>query len=254
MKTLVWNYRGLGNPTSVQVLVDLIHLKKPDIVILIETLVGQRKLEPIKRRIGFDGLLVVESRGHSGGLACLWRVSPLVEIKSYSDRHIDVFVVEGDGKTKWRVTGFYGEPDRGRRHIGWNLLKELSMQHNLPWVVVGEFNDIMHEDEKRCGNPQPRWLMNGFREAVEESGLTNFNFEGHQFTWEKSRGKSGWIQAKLDRILVSDAWRDLFRGAIATSIITSRSDHMSLLIQTESPSFSQSMRRFKFENLWLKEG
>ncbi|XP_019196369.1 PREDICTED: uncharacterized protein LOC109190356 [Ipomoea nil] len=93
-----------------------------------------------------------------------------------------------------------------------------------------------------------------FREAMEESGLTNFKFDGHQFTWEKSRGKPGWIQAKLDRILVLDAWRDLFQGATTSSIITSRSDHMPLFIQTESQVFSQCRRRFKFENLWLKEG
>lgn len=233
MKILVWNCRGLGNPTSVQVLVDIIHSKKPDVVFLIETLVGQIKLEPIRMRLGFEGLLTVENRGHSGGLACFWKSSQLLSIKSFSNRHIDTIVTHPANGRQWRLTGFYGEPDRNRRHLGWNLLKQLSRQENLPWAVVGDFNDIMFPSEKKGGNPQPNWLMEGFREAVDSSGLSNFNFSGHQFTWEKSRGKPEWIQAKLDRILVLDTWRDFFGGAQASSLVTSRSDHLPLLLDLE---------------------
>lgn len=149
--------------------------------------------------MGFEGLLVVENVGHSGGLACLWKHSQMLKIKSYSHRHIDAIVSHNDGELYWRLTGFYGEPDRNRRHIGWNLLKHLSSQDNLPWAVIGDFNDILNPDEKSGGLPQPRWLMEGFGEAVESSGLSDFPFTGHQLTWEKSRGRPNWIQAKLDR-------------------------------------------------------
>nr|GMD70392.1 uncharacterized protein LOC109179108 [Ipomoea batatas] len=86
-----------------------------------------------------------------------------------------------------------------------------------------------------------------------DSGLSDFSFSGHQFTWEKSRGKPSWIQAKLDRILVSDAWKDMFGCAEASSIVSSRSDHLPILLTvTDNPPLSYTNRQ-KFENLWLKE-
>lgn len=38
MSTLFWNYRGLGDPRTVQVLLDLVQMKKPMFVFLMETI------------------------------------------------------------------------------------------------------------------------------------------------------------------------------------------------------------------------
>lgn len=253
MNVLAWNCRGLGSPTSVKVLVDLIHTKKPDVVFLIETMVRANKLEPIKAKLGFEGMFAVDSRGQSGGLVCLWRRSPLVTILSYSDRHIDMRITEDDNSAGWRLTGFYGVPDRSKRHLGWNLLKSLAGRSNLPWAILGDFNDILLQSEKKGGNPQPTWLMDGFRDAVNHCGLSDFPFEGHQFTWERSRGKPEWVQEKLDRILVSDDWREKFGGARAQSLVSSRSDHLPIFLEVIKVQQHNFSRRFKFENLWLQE-
>lgn len=245
--------RGLGSPTSVHVLVDLIHTRKPDVVFIMETMVASQRLEPIKVKMGFEGMFAVDSNGLSGGLVCFWKKGPMVSIKSYSPRHIDMVIKEEGNCEDWRLTGFYRVPDRNQRSVGWNLLKSLAGQSNLPWAVLGDFNDILHATEKKGGNPQPSWLLDGFRDAVEQSGLSDFAFEGHQFTWEKSRGKPGWVQAKLDRVLVSDDWNERFRGAKAQSIISSRSDHLPILLHVDREQARQYPKRFKFENLWLKE-
>lgn len=36
---------------------------------------------------------------------------------------------------------------------------------------MGDFNDILDANEKRGGNPQPMWLINGFTKVVETSGI-----------------------------------------------------------------------------------
>lgn len=96
MSILSWNYRGLGHPQTVQMLVDLVHSKKPCFIFLIETLCSKNKLEQIKVRIGFDGLLVVDRMGRGGGLAFLWNSSCVVNLLSYSHNYIgtDVEVAE----------------------------------------------------------------------------------------------------------------------------------------------------------------
>lgn len=253
MSALAWNCRGLGNRTAVHVLLDLVQSKKPNLIFLIETMMCSDKLQPIKQRLGFKGLLGVNSVGQSEGIALLWDNSSDVNILNYSSRHIDAEVTLEGSTVTWRFTGFYGMPDRRRRDESWTLLKNLAMANPLPWMVMGDFNDILHPNEKRGGNPQPRHLIEGFKEAVESSGLSEFRFQGYQYTWERSRGTPNWIEAKLDRILVSDAWREIFEDAKANSLEVSRSDHMPLFIDI-TPSYPTIRKhKFHFENLWLKD-
>ncbi|XP_031099832.1 uncharacterized protein LOC116004031 [Ipomoea triloba] len=118
---------------------------------------------------------------------------------------------------------------------------------------MGDFNDVLHPDEKRGGNPQPRRVMEGFSEAVETTSLKDYAFEGYQFTWERSKGTPNWVEAKLDRILTSDAWCDLYPNAQASSVVVSKSDHLPLFLEI-IPSTNPSHRnRFRFENLWLRD-
>nr|GMD75268.1 uncharacterized protein LOC109167502 [Ipomoea batatas] len=102
------------------------------------------------------------------------------------------------------------------------------------------------------GDSQAR-LIHGFRDAVESSGLKDFAFDGHQFTWERSKGTHFWIEAKLDMILVTDSWCDLFSNAKACSVTTPKSDHMPLHLQILPPPIPNPKPRFRFENLWLRD-
>ncbi|KAL8132330.1 hypothetical protein AgCh_007992 [Apium graveolens] len=129
--------KGLGLPWKVRFLADLVRQERPVIIFLCETLSSKDKMEFIRCKLGFDGLFVVESQGRSGGLAMLWKEQDQAKVISYSQNHIDVEVrVEGLGL--WRLTGFYGEPNRNQRSRTWNLLRNLSRDSNLPWCVIAE--------------------------------------------------------------------------------------------------------------------
>ena len=96
MSIFSWNYRGLGHPRTVQVLMDLVRNKKPCFAFLIETLCNKNKLEHIKMKIGFDGLLVVDRVGRRGGLAFLWNLACVVNLLSYDQNYIDTEVEVAD--------------------------------------------------------------------------------------------------------------------------------------------------------------
>ena len=81
---------------------------------LLETKLKKSSMEKRKKNVGFINGLIVPSVGRSGGLALLWRKDITVDIQSYSDRHIDAIVTEGSG-FKWRITGFYGNPEAHRQ-------------------------------------------------------------------------------------------------------------------------------------------
>ena len=86
----------------------------------------------------------------------------------------------------WRLTGFYGYPERGRRRDFWELLKSLCDRSNLPWCCIGDFNDLLGQSEKKGRLTHLDYLIRSFRDAVDYWGLMDLGMVGHLFTWEKS--------------------------------------------------------------------
>ena len=56
----------------------------------------------------------------------------------------------------WYLTGFYGEPDTSKTLELWQKLKHLSRTSNLPWFIIGDFNEITCVDEKEGGSCRPQ--------------------------------------------------------------------------------------------------
>ena len=154
MSCLSWNCRGLGHPRTVQVLVELAKHHNPSFIFLMETLCNREKLDQLKIQLGYIGLFVVEMVGRSGGLALFWKPNYKVQLLKFGKTFIDVSVANTEGK-QWRVTGFYGFPESSRRRESWNLMRSLASSSSLPWVCLGDFNDLLHSSEKRGKHAHP---------------------------------------------------------------------------------------------------
>lgn len=148
-----------------------------------------------------------------------------VEIKGSCNHYIDCEVMCGQ-VGRWRYTGFYGCPERHRREESWSLLTQLYGVSQLPWCIAGDFNDIMFDHEKKGGRPQPRFLLDGFRNVVANCGLTDLGFSGSEFTWESSRGSAAWIQERLDSCLANYDWKAIFPLAEVKVVEVSTFDHL----------------------------
>lgn len=252
MTTLSWNCRGLGNSRTIQVLAELVRHLKPTFVFLIETMLLRDRLDAIKLKLGYEGVFAVSSVGHGGGIVLLWKDKNVASLLSYSDHHIDV-VVNIPNMLQWRLTGFYGHAARNNRNLSWNLLRQLSSRSTLPWCCIGDFNDLLYSSEKRGSIAHPQWLFDGFRRAVDDSGLLDIGMEGHPFTWERRRGFPDWIEERLDRALVSSTWLSAFPHAKLRNIEASMSDHSAIMLDFSLPNHVYKTRKFRFENFWLRE-
>ena len=148
MSVLAWNCRGLGSSLAVRVLTDEVKSKDPTLVFLAETKASVNRIKGIQRKTEYTQGIIVPSDGRSGGLALLWREGTDVRFKSCSNSHIDVVVHGVVSSEPWRATGFYGHPEASKRNMSWQLLEALRAQCNMPWVVFGDFNEILHPGEK----------------------------------------------------------------------------------------------------------
>ncbi|KAA3489039.1 reverse transcriptase [Gossypium australe] len=113
-----------------------------------ETKINKFKMEKVRRSCGYQSGIEVEAMGSRGGLSLAWRGDASIVLQSFSHRHIDAIVEEAEGK-KWRLTGFYRSLYMNEREGAWNLLRRLSNQGEYPWLVCGDFNEILYGFEKK---------------------------------------------------------------------------------------------------------
>ncbi|XP_057791345.1 uncharacterized protein LOC131008488 [Salvia miltiorrhiza] len=251
MNSLSWNCRGLGHPLAIPTLCGLVRAHKANFVFLCETISQKQKIEEIRNRLHFEGCLTVECRGRSGGLCMLWKVSSSCKVIGYSRNHIDIHVIDANGD--WRLTGFYGYPERNRRRDSWDFLRRLAGISPLPWVVMGDFNDLLDPGEKRGRVEHPNWLFQGFRSAVIDGGISDIPLSGYQFTWSRGLGTENFVEERLDRAMANSDWKTLFPEATLVPLTAAMSDHVPILLKCKGLAVSNSFRRFRFENKWCLE-
>ncbi|XP_074359588.1 uncharacterized protein LOC141699242 [Apium graveolens] len=209
-------------------------------------------VEKVKNMIGFEGVVAVDVQGRSGGIALFWRRQDEVQLLSYSRNHIDV-VVDIRGWSKFRMTGIYGEPDRIRRSETWNLIKGLKSQSMVPWCLIGDMNNVVKQEDKKGGHSYPSWLIQGFRDTLEECELEDVELTGYPYTWERGHGTESWIEVKLDRALVNKEFVTIFTEVKLTNLELSTLDHSPIFFELAKVVYSVNNKVFTFENAWLRE-
>ncbi|XP_019163494.1 PREDICTED: uncharacterized protein LOC109159838 [Ipomoea nil] len=206
--------------------------------------------ERLRVKLGFEGCFKVDSVRRKGGLCLLWRRNNCARLLNYSQNHIDLEVSLPNGRP-WRLTCFYGYPNRDRRRASWDFLRSLKGASDLPWVVLGDFNDILMQSEKRGRLPHPNGLLEGFGDALDDCGLMTLPMVGYPFTWERFKGTVDWVEERSDRVVTCADWRELFDRARVFNLQTDLSDHSALFLDIYGVAPSIRPRGFKFENAWL---
>ena len=251
MSCLSWNCRGVGSPRTVCVFKDLLRVHKPVFVFLIETLSFANKIEDLRIRFGFDNCFSVDRVGRSGGLAILWKNSFTCEVSNYLRHHIDVNVLVNNAPA-WRRSCYYGFPGRERREA-WQFLRRLSTLSNLPWCVMGDFNDLMYASNKKGNSPHPQYLLHGFGETIEDCLLSEINLSGGSFTWENGRVTEAWVRDRFDSAFAYANWWSKFPLCHLQVVQTSKSDHDPIILELFIAEMSKKKFQFRFENIWLRE-
>ena len=151
MNAISWNYRGLGRSRIVQELTKLVRKHSPLILFLMETKAKDSYVNNIKSKLQLDNVHIVSRQNIGGGLALFWKFEINLHVIDALPSHIDTVVNPGVDDA-WQFTGFYENPMTANRELSWALPKRLNLKMELPWQCMGDFNEIVRNEEKWAGH------------------------------------------------------------------------------------------------------
>lgn len=251
MRTTCWNCQGVGNTLTVRHLRDIYGQYIPEVVFLSETKNKRDYLENVCGHLGYHDLWTVEPEGIGGGLALLWKEEVQVKILSSSSRWIDTHIVWKD-KTFF-LTGVYGDPISSERSKVWEQLIRIREGRNDPWILLGDFNEILCNEEKRGGVIRSESSFFPFRNLMTACGLMEVSYQGNPFSWFGYRG-DGLVHCKLDRVVANADWHLLFPEARSLYLPRIGSDH-SPIVTSFNGDEPRRIGTFRYDKRWkAKEG
>jgi hypothetical protein len=172
MKFISWNCQGLGNSRTVRALKKLLSIQQPDLMFIMETklLEGQYSFfhslkETYSKHIINCSVL---GGGRAGGLAIFWNHCTLnVDIKLSDLNYIDMFISTPSNPHIWRATGLYGYPQNHNKYLTCQLINDLSSTNICSeWLLFGDLNLVLTNEEKLGGNPLDPNLTSSFRNTL----------------------------------------------------------------------------------------
>ncbi|CAL5416172.1 unnamed protein product [Camellia sinensis] len=251
MKLLVWNCRGAGGATTVHTICELVRAHDPAVLVLLETRVQSLKANRILRRIRFSAMATVEALGFVGGIWLLWRTDLVnVEVLPPHSQALSA-VIRRCNEVDWLFTAIYASLCAHSRTELWDYLAGVAHGLSLPWLVAGDFDQIMAHSEKQGGASSSHRQLIMFWDNINRCHLLDLGFSRSKFTWTNGRKRVANIKKRIDRALCTDSWRHLFPEAWVQHLPMINSDHCPLLISLFGTIPQHSKRPFRIEAAWL---
>lgn len=151
---IVWNCQGAGYPNFHRIMKEYIREFNPSVVVLQETRtssISSHVAERVIKNIGWKFSHRVKACGFSGGIWVLWKEAVCVNIEENHFQFVNV-KVKFPLVDEWvQFTGVYGSPNRILRRELWSMLGRIAHGVNGLWLVSGDFNAMLNDDEKKGG-------------------------------------------------------------------------------------------------------
>jgi hypothetical protein len=169
---------------------------------------------------------------------------------AYSQYHIDG-VVFSPNEEPWRLTCVYGEARTSECHKTWDMLKFIKASSPLPWLCIGDFNEVLHREEHLGVNERSNSQIQAFREIVDVCGLMDLGYVGTAWTFENKVTGGTYSRVRLDRALATPGWSERFPMAELRHLTAVASDHSAIFLRHE-PKEGQPIhaRIFRYEAMW----
>ncbi|KAL1198858.1 hypothetical protein V5N11_008478 [Cardamine amara subsp. amara] len=188
-----------------------------------------------------------------GRIWVVWKSTVRVTPFFKSGQMITISILLDGCEEEFFCSFIYASNSVEERKELWGDLKnhqDSPLFRNKPWLIFGDFNEILEVEE----HSEPILTMaayNGmtdFQEVVRYNSLTDMTYHGLLLTWCNKR-EEGLICKKLDRVLMSDSWTNVYPQSYSVFEAGGCSDHLRCRIQITAEVL-KPRRPFKYTNVF----
>lgn len=148
----------------------------------------------------------------------------------------------------------YGEAQTNERFKTWDMLKFIKASSDLPWVCIGDFNEVLFRSEHQGVQERNFAHMVVFREMADVCGLYDLGYEGRSWTFEKRITGGSYCRVRLDRALATPDWSARYPMVTVSNMAAAASDHGPIVLQwrheTGNRRSRKNKKRFHYELMW----
>lgn len=205
-------------------------------------------MEKFWSNLGFKPLFIQEVIGHAGGIWVLSCIDDIVVSITDSMHQAIAFSVKRRD-TVWYCTAIYASPIFSVCCNLWEHLRSVKSNITGPWLLIGDFNEIIFTSEVLGGNflPSRATLL---ANCMADCDLLDLYTVGGTFTWRKNIHGGGHVRKRLDRSVANIDWQMLFPHSLVEILPQHNSDHNPLLLSC-SKLQSQKTNLFHFQAAWI---
>ena len=128
----------------------------------------------------------------------------------------------------------YSSCERASRVRGWEALEnKIASSGTNVWALMGDFNCVRRSSEKEGveGSEVVKGEKDEFNAFINCMELEDMPHNGWKFIWYRPNDTT---RSRIDRVLVSKEWLDLWQGRSIYALDRDISDHCPLLVQDVS--------------------
>lgn len=187
---------------------------------------------------------------YNGRLWVCWDMSLLdVQVLQIDGQMIHMKVIRLSDNFACNCTAIYAYNAPLQRETLWDRLRNLEI--HLPWVLLGDFNTVLYQDENIHGGMQVGVETKELQNLFSDLHIMDLHFTCNCITQCNKREGSARIYCKLDRVLVNDKWIQKVNSSHVDFPTNGSSDHFPSLVTIDNGEIFVP-RPFKFCNMWVK--
>ncbi|XP_021986273.1 uncharacterized protein LOC110882597 [Helianthus annuus] len=186
------------------------------------------------------------SEGLSGGLVWIWDPKVFKANTVIQKRYYLVVkgIIVGCGEPI-NLVNIYAPQNTSAKLALWDELSSVIDQAIGKWVLVGDFNAVRSQEERRNSKFKPACSEN-FNNFIFNNGLLEYLMQGRKFTCIRDNGKN---LSKLDRFLVCPEFFNKWPSVCVRVLPPRHSDHCPIILETVELNFGP--RPFRVYNSWI---
>ncbi|XP_061351746.1 uncharacterized protein LOC133296707 [Gastrolobium bilobum] len=155
-----------------------------DVVVLLEPRTSSEVCRKLMKKLGFDSLIVEEAQGFAGGIWIMWQSKKAeVVAVSQSSQFIHCRIKIPSGQF-FEFNAVYASLTQNLREKLWDDLHNLSDTITGPWILGGDFNEIVYSHEKKGGVAVDPSKCAKFASILNECQVADLGCDGSPFTWQ----------------------------------------------------------------------